>query len=293
MVGAMMGNQAHVIRAVVTRFLPLFCLAVLGACTSVERLALPEPGLTDRHWAKADTGSRATVDHGAWDDFLGTYVTTDAAGVNRVDYAAVTAPDRAALDAYLDRLQATETGRLSPDEQLAFWVNLYNARTVALILDNYPVDSIRDITFGLLSFGPWDEPLLTVEGRPLSLNDVEHAIIRPIWADQRVHYVLNCAAAGCPNLGLRAYTGATIDGAMEAAARSYVNDPRGVSFDAEGRLIVSKIYGWFREDFGGDQQGVLAELRRHADPALLDRLDGRDAVDGYDYDWSLNDAPAL
>ena len=275
------------------RFVALFCLAVLGACTSVERLALPAPELGDRYWAASETRSRTRVDHGAWDAFLATYVATDSAGVNRVDYAAVTAADRAALGDYLDRLQATEVSRLSRDEQLAFWINLYNARTVALILDNYPVGSIRDITYGLLSFGPWDEPLLNVEGRALSLNDVEHGIVRPIWADRRVHYVLNCAAVGCPNLGLRAYTGATIDAAMETAARIYVNDPRGARFDAEGRLIVSKIYGWFREDFGDDHQGVLAELRRYAAPALRERLDGRESVDGYEYDWALNDARGL
>ena len=272
------------------RLLALLGLVLLGACTSVERLALPAPELGDRYWAASETRSLEVVDHGAWDAFLRRYVATDSAGVNRVDYAAVTAADRSALDAYLDRLQATEVSRLSRDEQLAFWINLYNARTVALILDNYPVGSIRDITYGLLSFGPWDEPLLTVEGRMLSLNDVEHGIVRPIWADRRVHYVLNCAAVGCPNLGARAYTGATMDAAMEAAARAYVNDPRGARFDGEDRLVVSKIYGWFREDFGGDHQGVLAELRRYAASALRERLDGREEVDGYEYDWALNDA---
>ena len=204
----------------------------------------------------------------------------------------VTVADRAALESYLDRLQATEVSALSRDEQLAFWVNLYNARTVALILEHYPVTSIRDITFGFLSFGPWDEPMLLVEGRILSLNDVEHQIVRPVWQDQRVHYVLNCAASGCPNLGLTAYRGATIDAAMDAAARAYVNDPRGVRFGADGRLTVSKIYGWFQEDFGGDHAGVLRELRRYAEPGLMARLEGRERIDDYDYDWSLNDRAA-
>ena len=276
----------------IARLVALCCLAATAACTFLERLALPTAELGDRHWAIADAASLETVDHGAWDTFLATHVDTDPAGVNRVAYAAVTVDDRAALDAYLDRLQATPVSRLSRDEQLAFWVNLYNARTVALILDHYPVDSIRDIRFRLFSFGPWEEPLMTVADRTLSLNDVEHRIIRPIWRDQRVHYVLSCAASGCPNLGLRAYTGETIDRMMDEAARAYVNDPRGASFDGNGRLTVSKIYGWFREDFGGDHPGVLAELRRHAAAPLRDRLEGRERVDAYAYDWSLNDTGA-
>lgn len=277
----------------VVRLLGVCGLLVLSACTSVERLALPKAALDDRHWASADAGSAAAVDHAAWDVFLATFVTTDPEGVNRVAYGAVTAADRAALRAYLERLQAVEVSALAREEQLAYWVNLYNARTVALILEHYPVASIRDITFGFLSFGPWDEPMLTVEGRSLSLNDVEHQIVRPIWRDQRIHYVLNCAASGCPNLGLTAYTGATIDAAMDAAARAYINDPRGARFDADGDLIVSKIYGWFREDFGGDHAGVLAELRRYGEPALLAQLEGRNRIDAYDYDWSLNDTAAL
>lgn len=289
----MRGPFSEPMSAPAMRLLAICGLVILSACTSVERLALPKAGLDDRHWASADAGSPEAVDHAAWDAFLAAYVATAPDGVNRVAYGAVTAADRAALQGYLDRLQAIEVSALSRDEQLAYWVNLYNARTVALILEHYPVSSIRDITFGFLSFGPWDEPMLTVEGRALSLNDVEHQIVRPVWQDQRIHYVLNCAASGCPNLGLRAYTGATIDAAMDSAARAYINDPRGARFDAEGRLTVSKIYGWFQEDFGDDHAGVLAELRRYAEPDLLARLEGRDRIDAYDYDWSLNDAATL
>src|SRR5919106_1508282 len=114
-------------------------------------------------------------------------------------------------------------------------------RTVALILDHYPVASIRDIKFTPFAIGPWSEPLLQVQGRPLSLNDVEHGIVRPIWQDARVHYVLNCAAAGCPNLGRHEYTGRTIGRAMDEAARAYVNDRRGVHIDVGPlRVMVMK-----------------------------------------------------
>ena len=273
----------------------LTLLVLLGACTRLERLALPDAQVTDSHWQQHDAASSERVDHAAWDRFLARYVVPDATGVALVDYGAVTPADRGALDAYLDRLYATRVTALNRDEQLAYWVNLYNARTVAVILEHYPVATIRDIKFGggAFTIGPWNEPLVTVEARALSLNDVEHEIIRPIWRDPRIHYVVNCAAIGCPNLGRQAYRGATIDAQMTAAARAYVNDPRGASIDDAGRLTVSKIYVWFEEDFGGSQAGVLAELARYAEPELKARLAGRSRIDGYEYDWSLNDAAAV
>jgi hypothetical protein len=239
-----------------------------------------------------DPGGSERVDHDGWDRFLETYVSTDAAGVNRVAYGRVTPADRAALGAYLDRLGRIPVERLARPEQLAFWVNLYNARTVALVLEHYPVTSIRDIRFGLFDTGPWSEALLEVRGRKLSLNDIEHGILRPIWQDLRIHYVLNCAALGCPNLGGSAYRGVTIEQRMDAAARAYINHPRAVRFDPDGELIASKIYAWFEEDFGGSPGAVLAHLRCYAEPDLAARLAGRERIDDYAYDWSLNDAAA-
>lgn len=259
------------------------------SCTSIERSFLPDPALADAHWREAGTAPAARVDHRAWSDFLGRYLSADAAGVNRLDYRAVTPEDRAALDAYLTRLQTTLVTTLPRDEQFAFWVNLYNAKTVALVLAHYRVDSIRDITDGWFDIGPWNDKSLEVEGRRLSLDDIEHGILRPVFGEPRVHYVLNCAAAGCPDLGNTAYGGSDLEARLEAAARAYVNDPRGVHFDKRDRLVVSKIYAWFREDFGGSEAAVLEHLRHYAEPELRARLEDRRSIDRYRYDWSLND----
>src|SRR5918995_1713703 len=148
-------------------FLALLLSISVGACARLERLALPEVSLNDPFWAEHDPGSSIVLDHSDWGRFLAAYVRTDPMGVNWVAYGAVTPEDRAALQAYLDRLYATPTPKLARPEQLAFWVNLYNARTVALILDHYPVASIRDIKFTPFAIGPWSEPLLQVQGRPL------------------------------------------------------------------------------------------------------------------------------
>ncbi|MEA3277310.1 MAG: DUF547 domain-containing protein, partial [Pseudomonadota bacterium] len=134
--------------------------------------------------------------------------------------------------------------------------------------------------------GPWGKKLVTVEGVALSLNDIEHRILRPLWDDPRIHYGLNCAAVGCPNLVRNAYRGTSVDRQLDAGARRFVNSPRGVWFD-NGRLGVSSIYAWFKEDFGGEDAHILAHLKSYADPDLKARLDGVQRIREHRYDWSL------
>jgi len=284
----MEGNRPAASRLRLALLLPV--LLAFTACASIERMALPKASLADTHWRDHDRGAVAAVDHGPWDRFLGRYVVTDAAGVNRLRYASVTEADKKALAAYIKSLAAAPVSRLSRDGQLAFWIDLYNALTVNLVLDHYPVSSVRKIKPGFFSIGPWDMKLVSVEGRPLSLNDIEHRILRPLWGDARLHYALNCAAVGCPDLAAGAYTAENTEQRLEAGARAYINNPRGVAFDDKGRLVLSKIYIWFCEDFGGTTEGVLKHLRHYAAPALQARLTGSPRIGKYRYDWSLNDA---
>ncbi|MEO0821861.1 MAG: DUF547 domain-containing protein [Pseudomonadota bacterium] len=272
----------------IRRLLLLGLGLLASACASIERAALPEPALLAPRWATAAPPPGLAVDHDPWDTLLARYLSTDAAGVNRFDYARLGEADRAVLANYLQSLQTTPVVRLTRDQQLAFWINLYNAQTVALVLDDFPVASIRKITDGPLSFGPWDRKVVEIAGQALSLNDIEHRIIRPVFAEPRIHFALNCAATGCPNLAPRAWRAEGLAAALEAAERAYVNDPRGVEIDADGRLTLSKIYVWFREDFGPDEAAVIARIAAHAEPALRARLAGRRRVDAYRYDWSLN-----
>ena len=129
--------------------------------------------------------------------------------------------------------------------------------------------------------------MIEVENALLSLNDIEHRILRPIWRDARIHYAVNCASLGCQNLEPTAYDAETMDSSLTEAARAYINHPRGVSIEG-GRLYVSKIYTWFVEDFGGDEKGVLSHLRRYANPDLAKKLEAFTASDAYRYDWALN-----
>jgi hypothetical protein len=263
--------------------------AVASMTVAAAARAAPSADLWPR-WQRHDPASAATVDHSAWDRFLARYVQTGADGVNRVGYGRVAAADRSALSAYVANLTAVDVDALARREQLAFWINLYNALTVRVILDHYPVDSIQKINIspGFFAVGPWGKQLVTVAGEALSLDDIEHRILRPIWRDPRVHYAVNCASIGCPNLRRGAYTGANVETALDEAARAYVNHPRGAAFEREG-LFVSAIYKWFIDDFGGTSAAVLAHLRRYADPPLAARLASVRDIAGHRYDWALND----
>ena len=267
-------------------------IAALSGFTALEALFAPKAELWPR-WQARDESSEITPDHGPWSRFLKAYVVAGADGVNRVAYDRVLPADRRALDDYLAGLALSDVDALAGASQIAYWINLYNALTVRLILDHPKVASIRDIKLlgGFFSSGPWNHPLVEVKGERMSLNDIEHRILRPIWRDPRVHYAVNCAAIGCPNLGREAYTGGNIERRLDAAARAYVNHRRGLARRPDGGLTASKIYAWFGDDFGGEA-GVIEHLRRYADEQTRTLLEGGAGIDAYDYDWTLNAAPA-
>lgn len=241
--------------------------------------------------------SPAAADDAAYDALLARYVSASADGINRVDYARWndSAGDRAALNAYVAELAAQRPSAFARERAFAYWINLYNAVTLQVVLERYPVASIRDIRSegtGLdprALIGPWRTKRVAVEGRRLSLDDVENTILRPTFRDPRVHYAINCASIGCPNLMPRAWRAETLEADLDAAARAYVNHPRGVSVNANGSLRVSSIYRWFRADFGGSDATVIAHLRRYASPELAARLSGATRIAGHGYDWALNE----
>lgn len=255
---------------------------------TVSAWAAPEPDLWDHWLPHTETMDPANApDHSAWAAFLATYHEFSADGIARIDYAAVTEADKQSLSQYLTDMQAVDVAALDRDHQFAYWVNVYNSQAVALILEHFPVDSIRDIRFGFLSFGPWKEKLLEIDGEELSLDDVEHRILRPIWNDPRIHYAVNCAALGCPNLLGEPLEAGTYDAQLDVAARQFVNHSR--AFWVEGdRLYASKIYDWFQEDFEDSEAGVIRHALQYAEPELAEILNGISDIRGYEYDWALN-----
>lgn len=272
----------------------LLCFAlVLPLILAIPAAAAAPPALAWAFWDQANPASTARVDHAVWDGLLSRYVVPGNDGIFRFRYAAVTPEDRQALAADLERLAGITVRALNRAEQMAYWINLYNELTVKVVLDHYPVKSIREIAIspGPFTTGPWGGKLVTIEGQTISLDDIEHRILRPIWHDPRVHYAVNCASLGCPNLARRAYDARGLETMLDAAARAYVNHPRGARV-VDGKLVVSSIYIWFKDDFGGGDAGVIRHFRHYADPPLARALAPITRIDDDHYDWRLNDAAA-
>ncbi|OZG73117.1 Ser/Thr protein kinase [Hahella sp. CCB-MM4] len=240
-------------------------------------------------WKQSNEGNPSVIDHSRWDHILSKYLEiSDPSGVHLFRYVEVSAADRTQLEQYIDSLAGLDPRKYSRAEQKAYWINLYNALTVDLILKHYPTKSIKKLGKSFFSFGPWDDKAVQVAGVPLTLNDIEHKILRPIWQDKRIHYAVNCASYSCPNLAAEAYTSDNMERLLEQGARDYINHERGVSL-RRGDLLLSSIYKWYREDFGNSEADVLKHLERYAGPELKKALEGFDGDIDYDYDWRLNE----
>ena len=234
-------------------------------------------------------GNSNEPSHAAWQTLLTRYLDTTAAdGVFRFRYSSVLAADKAALEAYLDGLQQVKPATLEESARRAYWINLYNAETVAAVLKAYPIKSIRDIRMqGMSAAGPWDAKLLKVEGMDLSLNDIENLILRRNWADNRIHFALNCASIGCPNLSPRVFTGANLETQLEQGAQAYLRSPRGAVFKGN-LLILSSIFDWYKVDFGKTDKEMLETLGLFTTPETAKRLKEHKGRIEYQYDWKLN-----
>ena len=268
-----------------TRFHLLAVLALLFFVTPAKADAL------DRHFSTNDPNATMTVDHSVWERILSEYVVVSGDRINRFAYGRVSAADKKALKSYLTALQSVKVAALKADEQRAYWINFYNALTIDVVLDHYPVKTIKDISLGggFFASGPWKKPLATVEGKALSLDNIEHDILRKVWRDPRVHYAVNCASMSCPNLMAKAFTAANLEQMLTQGARDYINHPRGVRVD-NGKVYLSQIFDWYRKDFGASEADVLTHVAGYAAPGLKAQLQGITRVADYNYDWSLNEA---
>jgi hypothetical protein len=176
-------------------------------------------------------------------------------------------------------------------DALAYWINLYNAATLDLVLDGFPVKSIRDLDDA--GGSPWRKPVVTVGDRSLSLDAIENDIIRPTFREPRVHFALNCAARSCPPLRAGAYRADSLDAQLEEQTRAFLRGGGAELVDGDPpTLRLSKIFDWYAEDFAGAHGSVTTWLRSYL-PALAARPDtARVTREFRAYDWSLNEAGA-
>lgn len=240
-------------------------------------------------WGVSDESNATKVDHSVWQDVLDKYLdSTHSDGVNRFDYEGVSDEDAKLLTAYVDSLEALDPRKLSKAEQEAYWINLYNAATVELIVKEEPEDSISEIreSFFSLNFGPWNIKLLNIQGQKVSLNDIEHGVLRPYWKEPRHHFAVNCASFGCPNLQKTAFTSSNTERLLQKGTMEFINHARGAQFK-DGSLTLSSIFDWYGVDFGDSQQAVFDYVQKHR---LLDKKLPKESANDidYEYDWALN-----
>lgn len=265
-----------------------------ASTAEISTVQITEPVMTDTPVKIAQAEAYAAPDMNKavanYSALLERRITRGDGELNLFDYAGANAAGEGKIiKAYTDYLASQNPDSLPEAEQIAYWANLYNALTVNLILDNYPLKSIREVKSGVFSTGPWKRDEVTVNGKVLSLDDIEHGILRKRYPNPAlVHYMVNCASVGCPNLQPKLWTAATLDADRDAAAREFINSPRGAAIKGN-KLKASSIYDWFKEDFGGSKSATLEHFRKYAGPELLSALDAGAKIDGYDYNWDLNE----
>jgi len=284
------------------RFLQRSAAQVAGA-VAVATLCASALTATPSAWSQTPATPVATpaLDHNyaAWDALLKKHVKWLADNKqSRVDYKGFTA-DRAALQKVLaewSAVTAAQFAAFSREQQMAFLINAYNGFTIELILTKYPnLKSIKDL--GSLLQSPWKNKFFTLLGERQHLDWIEHEMLRPKYAEPRVHAAVNCASIGCPALRPEAFVAARLDAQLEDGMQRFMADRTRNRF-ADGKAQVNMIFKWFREDFEKGHRGwsrLEDVLARYADlladaPADRDKLRSRNvAISHLDYDWSLND----
>lgn len=218
------------------------------------------------------------VSHNEWDELVKKHVTEEG----HVDYEGFIS-DSVSLNSYLNLLSAHHpNNKWSDDEQLAYWINAYNAFTVKLILDNWPVESIKDIAGGIPFVNtPWDVKFIEIEGEKYDLNNIEHGIIRKEFDEPRIHFAVNCAAVSCPKLRNEAYTADSLDKQLDDQAKDFINGPKNEITANSANL--SRIFKWYGGDFT-DEMTLREYVNQFATTKIGERVD----IEFKDYDWKLN-----
>lgn len=240
-------------------------------------------------WLKNNPSSSKKIDHQLFQVFLDTYLQKPKEGLALVDYQHVNIKTRKQLQTYLNAMSHISISQYNRKEQLAYWLNVYNALVINTILKHYPISSIQKINIspGLFSQGPWEAKLMTIENTPLSLNDIKDRIVRPIWNNERTLYAMNDGSIGAPNLYKTVFKSTMLEAQLNQQTRDYINCMRGVQV-IQGKLVASELYQWYEQDFGHDKQAVIQHLKLYASPALLKQLDTIQTIDTYTYNWHLN-----
>lgn len=257
--------------------LRLACMCALALTTP-----LASPAASFPHAVASSTAS-AAVDHSAFDKLLKKHVSEKGL----VDYKGFKA-DEKAFTQYLDLLSKNKPGSSAPKaEQMAYWINAYNAYTIRLILDHYPVQSIKDIGSKIkIPFvtTPWAAKFFSIAGEKMSLDNIEHGILRKKYDDPRIHFALVCASVSCPRLRNEAYTAAKLDSQLDDQGRDFLNNPAKNKV-GKSSAQLSKYFDWYKGDWTKNGQTVAQWVNKYS----TTKMDANASISYLDYNWHLNE----
>jgi Protein of unknown function, DUF547 len=225
------------------------------------------------------------INHAIFDSLLKKYVNNDGF----VNYKGFLT-DSVQFNSYLDLLSRNHPNEKnwSKEERLAYWINAYNAFTIKLICNYYPVKSIKDIKSGIpFVSDTWTISFIKIEGKTYNLNDIEHGIIRPKFNDPRIHFAVNCASKGCPPLRNEAFMASKLDAQLDEQAKNFINDGNRNKIESANKADLSKIFTWFSGDFKKAAPSVIAFINKYSNTKLSEKA----TLDYQDYDWNLNEQP--
>jgi hypothetical protein len=219
--------------------------------------------------------------HSTWDGLLKKHVKKGL-----VDYKGFHA-DRIRLNRYLRKLEKADLSSFSPQQKLAFWINAYNAFTIKLILNHYPVKSIRKIS------RPWKQRIWKATGKTVSLDEIEHKILRKEFKEPRIHFAIVCASIGCPDLQSFAYVPGKIEAQLNLAAQQFFGSRKHFYIEEEGNTVkihISKIFKWFGEDFGKSKKERAAFMQKYLGKTTAAKIKKAASLKFkyLSYDWNLN-----
>lgn len=241
----------------------------------------------------APAGAAAPPDYSTWSSLLSKYY-DPAQGMN---YKALKANDKKTLDDLRRQMGTVDVQSLSRQDQFAYWINLYNINVVGVVVDNYPVESIRDIsTDPIIRLNVFKKPSVQTKKGAISLNDVENEKVREGFKDPRIHFAINCAAKSCPPIRTEPYEGAKINDQLDDQVRKFLNGPHGARLAKDGGELVvhvTKIMDWFSDDFNKWSGGPVTFLKRYVSNdkrKMMDAAGNQIDLKFDDYDWKLNDA---
>lgn len=246
------------------------CLIVLSVCLSGCGSLNPQQAGTK------------PVSHAQFSELLEKYV--DDQGL--VDYEGL-ASEIPKLKSYLELLSnnAPNDSNWSDSDKMAYWINVYNAFTIELVLRHYPVESIKDIGSVInIPFvsSPWDIKFIEIAGKKYDLNNIEHNILRKLWDEPRIHFAVNCASLSCPKLMQEAFEGEKLDRQLDERARSFINDDFRNAI-SENEASISKIFSWYEGDFTKHMS-----LKEYINQYSRVKIDEETPIRYKDYDWALN-----